>query len=266
MHQIEHVLNYVDGRDITPFDEWGSLLFWGNFVGSDITHTIVKPGCGWTHYPPNGETDYDWMNRSFVESDCEDWKPDGTGETQVFNCEKWKCDSVRFFEWWMQNVPGRGNDLYFDGRKLKNWWSFIGDFDAAMMSGKSLVWPASAAVGGSVTGMTTRNIRCDNKTTGERVSVPTLDDSAWDCEAAGLKVEPGDKIRQIVTGAADGTEHVGGAVTGVDANKVRCYNVSTDRRVSIRLTRGTTTWDCEAAGLRVRTGDEIRQAVQGRAE
>jgi probable HAF family extracellular repeat protein len=126
--------------------------------------------------------------------------------------------------------------------------------------------PPSEAVGGSVRGMTLRTIRCDNRTTGQRIRVPTPDDSAWDCEAAGLKVEPGDKIRQIVTGTADGTEHVGGAVTGVDANKVNCYNLSTDRRVSIRLTRGDTTWDCEAAGLRVRTGDNIRQAVQGRAE
>jgi len=146
MHQIEAVLNYVDGRDTTPTDEWGSLLFWGNFVGSDITHRIIKPGCGWAHYPPNGETDYDWTNPNFVESDCEDWNPDGTGETQVFNCEKWNCDSATFFRWWMQNIPGHGNDLYFDNEKLKNWWSFIGDFDVAMALGKSLVWPSEAPV------------------------------------------------------------------------------------------------------------------------
>lgn len=140
MHQIEHVLNYVDGRDITPHDKWKTLLFWGNFVGSDISHKIIKPGCGWTHYPPNGTTDYDWRNPEYVESDCEDWKPDGIGEKQIFNCDRWSCDSLTFFKWWMQNLPGFGNNLYYEGKKLKNWWSFLGDFDFAMQNGKSLYW------------------------------------------------------------------------------------------------------------------------------
>ena len=82
IHQIEAVLNYVDGRDRTPPEQWPTLLFWGKFVGSDRTHKIVHPGCGWAHYPPNGEQDYDWANKRFVETDIEDWKPDGTGKKQ----------------------------------------------------------------------------------------------------------------------------------------------------------------------------------------
>jgi len=64
MHQIEAVLNYVDGRDDTPKDQWPDLLFWGKFVGSDKSHKIVNPGCGWAHYPPNAEKDYDWANQT----------------------------------------------------------------------------------------------------------------------------------------------------------------------------------------------------------
>jgi hypothetical protein len=74
MHQIEAVLNSVDGRDRTPPDQWDKLLFWGRFVGSDRTHKIVPPGCGWAHYPPNAEQDYDWANKRYVETDIEDWK------------------------------------------------------------------------------------------------------------------------------------------------------------------------------------------------
>ena len=54
MHQIEAVLNWVDGRDRTPPEQWSELLFWGKFVGSDRSLKIVRPGCGWAHYPPNG--------------------------------------------------------------------------------------------------------------------------------------------------------------------------------------------------------------------
>ena len=132
MHQIEHVLNYVDGRDATPREQWNKLLFWGKFVGSDLSHKIVRPGCGWSHYPPNGERDYDWANPRYVETDMEDWKPDGTGKKQRINCQRWGGDSLRWFIYWMQNLPGQANGLRWQGQSLGNWWVFIGAFDEAM--------------------------------------------------------------------------------------------------------------------------------------
>ncbi len=116
MHQIEAVLRYIDAD-----------LFWDKFVG--------KPGegrCGWAHFPPNGERDYDWANRSYVLTDLEDRRPDGGGEKTRMNCTRWNCDSLTWFIYWMQNVPGAGNGLTYRGQPLHNWWTFIGDFDAAM--------------------------------------------------------------------------------------------------------------------------------------
>ncbi len=135
MHQIEHVLNYVDGRDRTPPAKWGDLLFWGKFVGSDASHKIVRPGCGWTHYPPNGESDYDWANKRYILSDIEDWKPDGTGRKHPINCDRWAGDSLRWFIYWMQSLPGADSGLAYRGKPLRNWWVFIGDFDRAVASG-----------------------------------------------------------------------------------------------------------------------------------
>ncbi len=43
IHQIEAVLNHVDGRDDTPPSQWSSLLFWGKFVGSDATTRSSTP-------------------------------------------------------------------------------------------------------------------------------------------------------------------------------------------------------------------------------
>ncbi len=132
MHQTEAVLNWVDGRDHTPPDQWNNLLFWGKFVGSDSSHKIVRPGCGWSHYPPNAEQDYDWANKRYVESDIEDWQPDGTGKKQRMNCDRWGGDSLKWFIYWMQNIPGAESDLRYNDKPLTNWWTFIGDFDHAI--------------------------------------------------------------------------------------------------------------------------------------
>jgi hypothetical protein len=153
-HHIEHVLNWIEDRNSTPGDQWQNLLFWGKFVGSDVSHRIINPGCGWTHYPPNGAHDYDWYNENPVQSDCEDWEPDGTGEQVSVSCHTWseglgcsntldpfKDGKVGFLVWWMQNIPGKDNSLIYDGSELRNWWHFIGDFDAAMVLGKSLTKP-----------------------------------------------------------------------------------------------------------------------------
>lgn len=145
IHQIEAVLNYVDGRDRTPPEKWDTLLFWGRFVGSDRSHKIIHPGCGWAHYPPNAERDYDWANKRYVETDIEDWKPDGGGQKQRMNCDRWEGNSIKWFVYWMQNLPGSESGLTYQGQPLTNWWIFIGDFDAAMSRKMTLVAKQNAA-------------------------------------------------------------------------------------------------------------------------
>jgi hypothetical protein len=123
MHQIEAVL-----RDVN------AALFWDTFVG--------QPGawrCGWAHYPPNATHDYDWANRRYVWSDIEDWQPDRIGRRQRINCTRWNCDSLGWFVYWMQNLPGADNGLSLRGRPLTNWWTFIGDYDAAKQERLDLV-------------------------------------------------------------------------------------------------------------------------------
>ena len=123
MHQIEAVLRHIDPD-----------LFWNKFVG--------RPGegrCGWAHFPPNGVRDYDWRNPTYVWSDIEDWRPDGSGEKVRINCDRWQGDSLKWFVYWMQNIPGAGNGLTHRGRPLTNWWRLIGDFDGAMRARQGLV-------------------------------------------------------------------------------------------------------------------------------
>ncbi len=125
-HHIEAVNNYIHSD------------LWGKFVG--LSGDQESYSCGWTHYPPNvmkytSGHDYDWYNQESENSDCSDWKPDGTGKIERVNCHTWSNNNcaddggVSFKVWWMQNIPGLNNDLEFDGKKIGNWWELISDFD-----------------------------------------------------------------------------------------------------------------------------------------
>lgn len=122
MHQIEALLRHVDPD-----------LFWNRFVG--------RPGegrCGWAHYPPNGGHDYDWANTNGIATDIEDWRPEG-GARQFLDARRWGRDSLTWFVYWMENLPGRESGLSYRGRPLSNWWTFVGDWDRAMQARLGLV-------------------------------------------------------------------------------------------------------------------------------
>lgn len=123
MHQNEALFRHADPG-----------LFWDKFVG--------KPGagrCGWAHYPPNGVRDYDWRNPTYVWTDIEDWRPEGGGEKMRINCDRWQGDSLQWFIYWMQNVPGANNGLAYRGKPLTNWWHLVGNWDEAMTTGLGLL-------------------------------------------------------------------------------------------------------------------------------
>jgi hypothetical protein len=143
MHQLEHLLNFADGRDITPPEKWSELLFWGKFVGSDASHKIVtNPArCGWTHYAPNSEKDYDWDNSRYVETDIEDWKPDGIGKTQRMNADRWNRDAIKWRVYWLQAIPALDHGLTYKGKPLRNWYSFVAHWDQAVREKWKLTMP-----------------------------------------------------------------------------------------------------------------------------
>lgn len=115
LHQIEALMRHHGGD------------LWKTFEG--------KPGAwraGNCHFPPNGRKDYDWTNKEFVESDIEDWRPEGFGKKKKINCDVWDCDDMKWYIYWMRSIPGKDNGLTFKGRPLTNWWVFTGDYDFAV--------------------------------------------------------------------------------------------------------------------------------------
>lgn len=155
-HQIESLFtqsNTINGN-----------TFWSNWAGVDSKRGIKTPGCGHTHIPANSNLNeavswnYDYSSNNVRESNCEDWKPDGSGTKQSVSCSTWtkyyypnetSCTNAKsqlaFYKWWMQNIPGYGNDLYFENKKLRNWWDYIGDMDNVYKSGTFLTLPSTKA-------------------------------------------------------------------------------------------------------------------------
>lgn len=119
-------------------------------------------GCGDMHTAPNGRWDYDRLNQDANYSDCMNWDPDvksrapGDSALQLVSCANWSCKGAEGIEaptmqdilengirqysiWHWQNMPGRKNQKFYQGRKLRNWWDIHGNFDAVLRCNKSLV-------------------------------------------------------------------------------------------------------------------------------
>jgi len=146
-HHFEALLRYNDND-----------LFWTRFVGSAPSqHNLLGDPvrrCGWTHYAPNAQTDYETYDLRLTPTDCEDWQPDIIGPAKNANCTLWQgyfygapaagqppCrqdGGLAFYVWWMQNLPGQYNTLYHQGEKLRNWWDFIYDMENVFASQRFL--------------------------------------------------------------------------------------------------------------------------------
>ena len=44
----------------------------------------------------------------------------------------------QWYIYWMQNMPGAGNQIPYGGTTMENWWMFASDWDTAIPAGKGL--------------------------------------------------------------------------------------------------------------------------------
>lgn len=154
-HQLERLFTYAETGNNGGLER--TELFWQAFVGHNPDGTPGTGRCGWTHMPPNTTTHYDYTNIALVESDIEDWKPDGSGTKKAVNVYTWgqipyawpsrvasgipQKDESQFYMYWMQAMPGHQNGLSYNGKALENWRRFVADWDAAVISGAGLYIP-----------------------------------------------------------------------------------------------------------------------------
>ena len=157
-HQIENQLSFIEKNKIN-----GEELFWNKFVGVnydkyglDYYSAVPNGRCGNTHFPPNGDDDYDYCNSISIESDLFNWTPQG-GDKTIINCETWSninynTPDVNYYnlnkievKWlitWFQSIPGYNNNISYlrDGNNynLTNWWDLFYNWDNAIKEGKTL--------------------------------------------------------------------------------------------------------------------------------
>jgi hypothetical protein len=109
---------------------------WDKFA-ADYGQASAGPyGIGNTHFPANGNADYDYGDTRIVSSTALDWQnyPNLTGATTPVSRDNWgwganASDYQRdYLDWFFSLVP-RANGTSADGRQ-NNWWKYIYDFNS----------------------------------------------------------------------------------------------------------------------------------------
>ncbi len=137
MHQIERVMGYIDYE-----------MFWQDFSEDaffEQTHDYLS-SCGNAHYAPNWldpiTSGYVYNLTNYALSNCETWHPDDSQTTYIsLNCTQWGCTNLGFFKWFMQNMPGKDNGIIYQGKKMRNWWEAMYDFNAYVDMGRGFFEP-----------------------------------------------------------------------------------------------------------------------------
>lgn len=150
LHQVENIIPFAEGPSFWPPDQRTNSnvkgsIFWGNFAlygnpRDDINGEVVR-SCGNSHFTPNGNTttDYGYDLQNTESNNCETWQPDRS-QTQFtsINCQRWGCTDYGYYKWWLQNIPGYNNGIVYQGKKMRNWWEGMYDFNAFVEKGRSL--------------------------------------------------------------------------------------------------------------------------------
>ena len=123
-HRTESIMRHVYGSW-----EPKKTHAWNRFTLYD-KQMPGEAACGNVHFAPNSAKDYEWGNKTFVASSCDDWLnyPRLTGARRLVNADDWGGGGIRaHHKWWLHHLPkapGRGPD-----GKLANWFAYVSDFN-----------------------------------------------------------------------------------------------------------------------------------------
>ncbi len=127
-HRAESIMTHVYGSwSADPTHAWNRFTLYDK----------IRPGaaaCGNVHYPPNGTTDYDYGNMSYVWSTHRDWLenfPNLTGQKEWVNATEWGGGDMRaYHKWWFLRMPHvDGANSEYGMTRSNNWWHYIVDFN-----------------------------------------------------------------------------------------------------------------------------------------
>ncbi len=124
-HRTESTMTRVYGsweqnRTLHNWDRFGLVLA----QSPDYWYS----GCGSGHYPPNGQSDYDYSNTSTVPCTCDDFANypnlgDPQDTAQPVGCSAWDCDHTTYMGWWHGHLPA--NPACGPDTVANNWWNYF---------------------------------------------------------------------------------------------------------------------------------------------
>lgn len=106
---------------------------WNKFGLVDFQSPLYDySGCGSIHYPPNGQSDYDYHNSAnFADTNCDDFVnySDLTEPMPLIsvNCSAWQCGSLQFLDYWFSHLPS--NNACDTDDISNDWWKYFADPD-----------------------------------------------------------------------------------------------------------------------------------------
>lgn len=122
-HRVESILSYVfNSNKIKGINYWEKFTLYDKIAPG-------QSGCGNVHYAPNSESDYDWGNNRYVDSNCDDWLnyPNLTWEKRKVNSSEWGNGDMRLHHmWWLSHIPKA--DGFDSNGMLNNWWGYFTKF------------------------------------------------------------------------------------------------------------------------------------------
>jgi len=124
-HRAEFILSKVMGetnykKDYSEYSDWEKFT----------AHEKVSPGksgVGNIHFAPNSVSDYDWGNKTYVYSTCNDWVnyPNMNAEPTKVNCSTWGNGDIReHHKWWFSLLP-HAQGINSKTGFYNNWWFYF---------------------------------------------------------------------------------------------------------------------------------------------
>ncbi len=131
MHSVGH---RVESAMWHAFGRWDNKAanpnMWELFtrIDKDIPG---KANVGNIHFPPNGQSDYDYGNLKVVVTYADNWKryPYLLNQYRKVDCSEWDCTQLGYMRWWFSHLPrysGVTNGV------LNDWWYYAIDYYAAV--------------------------------------------------------------------------------------------------------------------------------------
>ena len=127
-HRTESTMRQVYGS----WEQNRTAHNWDRFGLVDFQSPAYNySGCGSTHYPPNGTSDYDYGNPGTTQTTCDDFANypnlgDPATTAQPVTCSRWGCTETGvngYAGYWFGHLP------YFfgcaDDQKSNNWWIYF---------------------------------------------------------------------------------------------------------------------------------------------